>query len=263
MALEDLAAASSPVHRIHPLAKLITTVVYVVTVVSFPGGNLSGLMAFLIYPVILMSVSGLPFRPLFTRLLPALPFSLMGGIGNLFILRERAFVWGSLVITVGMISFASILLKTFLTVFALLFLSATIPFSRLLSQMRLLRVPELICFQFAMTYRYLSVLWGEAAAMVTAYKLRGGGKGVQIKDSGPFLGQLILRSFDRAGRVYQAMRCRGFRGSFPVPGESAPFRLGDGLYTVLLTGALLFLRYFNLSRFLGFLAAPLYRGIFR
>jgi hypothetical protein len=134
-----------------------------------------------------------------------------------------------------------------------------------------------------MTYRYLSVLWDEAAAMVTAYTLRCGGAGIGIKDSGPFLGRLLLRGFDRAGRVYQAMKCRGY-GEFPagsgapdktkppVPAGSADkglpagaaleFRITDGLYTVLLCAAFAGLRFFNLSRFLGGLAAALF-GVFR
>jgi cobalt/nickel transport system permease protein len=261
MGLEDLSAASSPVHRLHPLAKLAVTAAFVVTVVSFPGGDVSGLAAFLLYPVILMSLADLPLRPLLIRLLPALPFSLMGGLGNLFVLRETAFFLGPWAVTEGMVSFASILFKTFLTVFAVLLLTASTPFPRLLSHLRSLKVPELICLQLAMTYRYLAVLWGEAAAMVTAYTLRGGGRGVQLRDSGPFLGQLLLRSFDRAARVYQSMRCRGFNGSYSGVCEGG-FRLGDGLYVVLLTGAFIVLRCFNLGRFLGVLADSLIKRIF-
>jgi cobalt/nickel transport system permease protein len=256
--LEDLAAAdspaaNSPVHRLHPLAKLITTVVYVVTVVSFSGRNVSGLAAFLLYPAVLLPLSGLPLRPLLIRLLPALPFSLLGAMGNLAVLRESAFFWGPLNVTVGMVSFVSILLKTMLTVFALLILMACTPFPQLLSRMRALGLPRLICFQLALTFRYLSVLWVEAAAMAAAYTLRGGGRGIAVKDAGFFLGQLILRSFDRAGRIYQAMRCRGFKeGIFAC--ETRPFRPSDGLYTLLLSGAFIGLRCFNLSRFLGSLA---------
>jgi cobalt/nickel transport system permease protein len=130
-----------------------------------------------------------------------------------------------------------------------------------LGQLRFLKVPRLICLQLAMTYRYLSVLWGEAAAMVTSYKLRGGGRGIQIRDSGPFLGQLILRSFDRANRVYQAMGCRGFQGIFPSSDDAGgSARIGDVLYTVLLCGAFVGLRWFNLSRFLGLAASSFLRN---
>jgi cobalt/nickel transport system permease protein len=235
-------------------------VIYIVTVVSFPGRNVSGLAAFLLYPAVLLPLSGLPLRPLLIRLLPALPFSLLGGLGNLVVLRESAFFWGPLNVTVGMVSFVSILLKTALTVFALLILMASTPFPQLLSRMRALGVPRLICLQLALTFRYLSVLGAEAAAMAAAYTLRGGGRGIALKDSGFFLGQLILRSFDRAGRIYQAMRCRGF-GKEIFACEPRPFRPADGLYTFLLTGAFIGLRCFNLSRFLGELAGGIARRL--
>ena len=35
-AMDELAAGDSPVHRIHAAAKLLGTVVYIVTVMSFP-----------------------------------------------------------------------------------------------------------------------------------------------------------------------------------------------------------------------------------
>jgi cobalt/nickel transport system permease protein len=251
-------------------------------VVSFPGRDVSGLVAFLLYPALLLSLSGFPFRPFLVRFLPALPFSLMGGIGNLLVMREGVFSLGPWTVTAGMVSFVSILLKSFLTVSALLLLMALTPFTRLMAQLRLLRLPPLICLQLTMTYRYLSVLWDEAAAMVTAYTLRCGGAGIGLKDSGPFLGRLLLRGFDRAGRVYQAMKCRGY-GEFPAApdktkppagtdpagtsaGSAAPaaaltFGTADGLYTVLLCAAFAFLRFFNLSRFLGGLAAALF-GVF-
>jgi len=38
--------------------------------------------------------------------------------------------------------------------------------------------------------------------------------GIHIKDWGAFAGQLVLRTFDRAQRVYQAMCVRGFTGEY-------------------------------------------------
>jgi cobalt/nickel transport system permease protein len=35
-------------------------------------------------------------------------------------------------------------------------------------------------------------------------------KGIAMKDMGSFTGQLLLRSFDRAERIYNAMKCRGY-----------------------------------------------------
>ena len=43
-------------------------------------------------------------------------------------------------------------------------------------------------------------------------------KGIQFQAWGSLLGQLLLRSIDRAQLVYESMQLRGFAGSFP-PGQ--------------------------------------------
>jgi cobalt/nickel transport system permease protein len=64
---------------------------------------------------------------------------------------------------------------------------------------------------FEMTYRYIGVLLAEAYAMGVAYSLRSPNrKGIEMRDMGSFAGQLLIRSFDRADRVYSAMKCRGY-----------------------------------------------------
>jgi cobalt/nickel transport system permease protein len=61
------------------------------------------------------------------------------------------------------------------------------------------------------------VLVNEAARMVRARSLRtfdGGGSG--IKTYGPLVGHLLLRTMDRAQRIYMAMCCRGFDGEIRI-----------------------------------------------
>jgi cobalt/nickel transport system permease protein len=85
--------------------------------------------------------------------------------------------------------------------------------------------------------------------MLTAYVLRSPGqRGIRMKDAGSFLGQLILRSFDRADRVYQAMKCRGFQGPYRRGKTERP-KAGDWLYIALFLSLLFSLRFFNLSLF--------------
>ena len=249
--LERLAAGDSPVHRLHPMVKLAATVSYIVVVVSFPGHNVSGLVPFVLFPAVMMSLSGTPFRPLLQRLMLALPFTLLGGISNLIFERSVAVYIGGVAISLGCISFISILLKTLLSVLSVLLLVATTSFSAISRQLITLHIPKILCLQLIMTYRYLSVLMSEASLMFTAYTLRGSGqKGIGINDTGSFIGQLILRSFDRAGRIYQAMKCRGFSGVY-YSESYGRFRLTDGIYIISLILLMVFLRFFNLSVFLG------------
>lgn len=251
---EQLAAEDSPVHRLHPMAKLIVTAFYVIIVISFPSRNISGLVPFIFYPAIMMPLSGTPYRLLLGRLLATLPFPLMGGVSNLIFARGTAFYIGSIAVSMGMVSFASIMLKTTLTVFAVLILIATTSFVEISEQLILLKIPRIVCLQFVMTYRYLSVLIVETTTMFLSYSLRAPKqKGIKMKDMGSFLGQLILRSFDRAERIYQAMKCRGFEGVYHGK-RYAGFCVADWLFAILSALAMLILRFFNLSLFFERLA---------
>jgi cobalt/nickel transport system permease protein len=223
-------------------------------VISFPAYSVSGLVPFLAYPFLIMPASGTPLRPLAGRLLAALPFSLMGALSNLFLVHGTAFYLGGFAVSLGLVSFVSIMLKTLLTVWAVLLLIATTSFTDISAQLAAMRLPKIICLQLIMTYRYIGLLLREAASMMTAYFLRAPKqKGIRMRDMGSFLGQLILRSFDRASRVYQSMKCRGFQGVYRGRLTSLP-ALSDWAYTAALVSGIFFLRFFNLSLFLGRLA---------
>ncbi|GHU96591.1 cobalt ECF transporter T component CbiQ [Clostridia bacterium] len=228
--MEDLAAGNSAAHRLHPLAKIFVTLTYVALVVSVPREDAAGLLPFAPYPVVLMIISKTPWKPLLGRMAVALPFSLFGGLSNLIFMPFPAGAW----------SFASIMVKTALTVLAVLILIATTEFHEIAAQLAAVKIPKIFCLQLAQTYRYISVLLGEAIMMFTAYRLRAGGKAVKMRDMGGFLGQLILRSVDRAERVYRAMKCRGFDGAYRVT-FSAP-RVSDVVFAVLTAAALIFMR---------------------
>ena len=60
--MDDLAAQDSPVHRLHPLAKLIMTAAYIATVASFGKYALSGVLVMIVYPALLFQLSGVSFK---------------------------------------------------------------------------------------------------------------------------------------------------------------------------------------------------------
>jgi cobalt/nickel transport system permease protein len=249
--LETLALGNSPIHRLHPGAKILTTLAYIGTVVSFPARDLSGLGIFFLYPAVLMSLSGTPWKPLLARLLVSLPFVLMGATSNLIMLQEPVFYLGSLPVTAGMVSFVSILCRSFLAVLAALILIATMPFPDLVRQLGRMGAPRIFCLQTTMTWRYITVLLLEAGAMYTAYMLRSGGqRGIKMKNMGSFLGTLLVRCFDRAERVYCAMKCRGFDGSYNS-GPARALRPWDWLFVAVVCGALVVFRIFSTGNLLG------------
>jgi len=210
-ALEQLAAANTCIHRLNPFAKLLAAAVYIITVVSFDRYSLGRLVPYIFYPTLLMALSETPYTMLFKRFLIALPFCLFAGISNIILDRRTAFVLGDIMVSWGVISFFSILFKTYLCVMAILILVSVTRFSELTKEMRRLRLPQFFIIMFELTYRYIGVLLNEAYSMNIAYSLRSPNrKGIEMRDMGSFLGQLLLRSFDRAERVYNAMKCRGY-----------------------------------------------------
>ncbi|MDR1885977.1 MAG: cobalt ECF transporter T component CbiQ [Synergistaceae bacterium] len=241
-ALEVSSGGSTFVHRLHPLAKMTATAVYVVVVISFGRYEIGPLMPFFFYPAILTPLSETPCGTIFRRLLPAVPFALFGGMGNVYFDRTAMAAIGGFAVTGGAISFASIMIKTLLSVWAILLLASTTGMPDLSRQLASLGVPDVIVLQFIMTYRYLSVLVGETGRMYRAYILRSAGaRGVRMRDMGTFVGTLLLRSIDRAERVYAAMKCRGFSGSYRAGGRKK-FSAADLIFLFAVIGPAIFFR---------------------
>jgi len=210
-ALENLTAGNTVIHRLHPLVKILTAFIFIVTVVSFGRYDLVRLTPYLFYPFILMALAALPYKVLLLRVVIALPFCLFAGISNVIFERTVAFDIGGMAVSFGVISLFTILMKMYLCVMAALLLIATTPFTELTAQLRRMRVPMVFVMVFETTFRYIGVLLEEVHSMIIAYRLRSGlKKAIEIKHMGTFTGQLVLRGFDRAERVHMAMRCRGY-----------------------------------------------------
>ena len=249
--LEDLSEGKTVIHRLHPMAKLITTIIYLVVVISFDKYNISGLIPFFIYPVLLMALGEIPYRSVLSRLVVALPFSFFAGLFNPFLDRNIAMLLFGIPISWGLLSFASILIKTVLTVMAVLILIASTPMDQLAHQLIRMKIPKLFVMQIMLTYRYLSILISEAVNMMTAYHLRSKNqKGIRMEHIGTFMGQLLLRSYERAEKVYFAMKCRGYDGDYRFACSQSA-QMSDLLYAGVLSGSFVIFRWYNLSLIIG------------
>ena len=102
-----------------------------------------------------------------------------------------------------------------------------------------------------LTYRYVSVMLDEVAVMTTAYRLRAPGqKGIHVSAWGSFLGQLLLRSMDRAQELYESMQLRGFSGEFHyAEGRCAGLR--DWLFVLICISAFALCRFVDLPVLIG------------
>jgi cobalt/nickel transport system permease protein len=248
--LDDLARKKTYIHRIHPLAKLLTTVVYLTVVVSFGRYEISSLLSFVFYPVLIIAFAELPVAPILKRILLVEPFII--GIGILNPLFDNyTVVLGGIAISRGWVTFLAIFIKCGLTVAASILLIATTGMDRLAAALRMLKIPKIFVLQFLLTYRYISVLIEEVSRMQRAYSLRAPGpKGIHGSVWGSFAGQLILRTFERAQRVYQSMSLRGFTGEYNT-GDVAKVSFKDFAYLAGWSLFFIIARIYNIPMLIG------------
>lgn len=236
--MERAADASSPLHRADPRAKLLVTVVYLVTMLSMPLEAFSGLLLFAVYPILAAPAGGLRYGDLLRRSLAVLPFVALVGVFNLFYYREAAFRIGPVVVTRGGIDFLAILLRGMLSVQALLLLVYTTGYYRICRSLQQMGLPAVFTTQLLFVYRYLYVLAEEALGMTLARDARSfGRRSYPLRLWGTLVGQLLMRTFARAERIGRAMLARGFDGRMPyVGGTQEHWRAADTA-AVLFTGA--------------------------
>ena len=249
--MDDLAAQDSPVHRLHPLAKLLATAAYIVAVASFGKYALSGVLVMILYPALLFQLSGVSVKTCFWKLRVVLPLVMAVGLFNPIFDRVPMLTLGGVTVSGGVISMLTLMLKGVLCLSASFLLIATTGIDALCAALRMLRVPGMLVTLLLLTYRYVGVMTGELAVMTDAYHLRAPGqKGIHHSAWGSFLGQLLLRSMDRAEELYASMRLRGFHGEFHYA-DPGPFRASDGLYAALVVGACALLRWVDVAALLG------------
>jgi cobalt/nickel transport system permease protein len=229
--MDDLAAQNTTIHRIHPLAKILVTMVFLVTVVSFSKYSISGLLGLVIYPFVVMTLAELPVKIMLKRLLVLEPFVLGIGLFSPFF-DPNTLVIGEFVVSAGWVTLLSILIKGSLTISAGLLLIATTGIDRVAEGLRLLKIPRILVLQILLTYRYVLVLIEELSRMTRAYFLRApSDRGIRRNVWGSFAGQLLLRTYDRAQRIFVSMTLRGFRGEYHI-GNKTPMMRRDYLYMV-------------------------------
>ena len=249
--MDELAAGASPIHRLCAPGKLLTTIAYIAVVLSFPKYDLSGLLVMLLYPVLLFQISGVSVGSVFYKLRIVLPLVMAVGLFNPFFDREILVTVGGLGVSGGVISMLTLMLKGVLCLMASYLLMATTPIDVLCAALRKFHVPGTLVTLLLLTYRYIGVMTEELATMTEAYHLRAPGqKGIHFSAWGTFLGQLLLRSMDRAQELYSSMMLRGYRQEFYYADYRA-FRLGDALYVLVCSTAFFLLRTVRIAELLG------------
>jgi len=117
----------------------------------------------------------------------------------------------------GVVFTGLITLKSNAIIIALIALIATVPVVTLGQALHQMRFPDKLSHLLLFTYRYIHVFEQEYQRLVQAMKIRGFTPCTDMhtyRSYGYLAAMLLVRSFDRAERVFQAMLCRGFNGTF-------------------------------------------------
>ncbi len=250
--MDALAMEDRWVGKIHPLVRLFVTLLYIVTVVSFPKYDLAGVLSMAVLPVIWFITADISVTDALRRLRIVLPLVMIIGIFNPFFDRAPAAAVFGTRISGGVLSMLTLMGKAVLTVLTSYLLIATTPVRQICSALRKIRVPKIIVTEILLIYRYITVLLAETQRIRDAYMLRAPGqKGIARKAWGPLVGQLLLRSMDRAGVLYESMQLRGFRGEFYDLSDKK-YSLPAGIACLAGFAALIIcLRFFRLPELFG------------
>ena len=259
--LDLLANNDSGIHRLDARAKVLVTCVFIICIVSYGRYELAALFPFFIFPAVMIALANLPALFIARKVALLCPFVLLVGIFNPVFDREVLVHLGPLGISGGWISFASILVRSILTVGAAFILVGVTGFTAVCQALERLGMPQVFAVQLLFLYRYIFVLTEEGGRASRARELRScGKKGLGIRSFSSLIGHLLLRTWQRAERIHMAMLARGFTGEFHAYRQS---RFGGAEIRFVLVWSTLFivLRLQNASELLGSLIIVSYKSL--
>lgn len=249
-----LSVPTSPLGKCDARAKLVGVVVLLAALCSlrqvWVAGLACGIVAGLVW------LAAIPPRWLVRRLgallVPMLPFVVFLP----FTVHRGGSAWnvGPLNISLAGIEAAAVLILKANALLALaLTLLVSTPVPVLLQAAAALRIPGVLVQLVLLTHRHVFVLLDELRQLRVAVRVRGFRSRMDrhtYRTAGHVTGTLLLRSQERAQRVSQAMRCRGFNGQLrpvrPMHGS-----IWDLILLVLLIGAAILLLVADHHLFLG------------
>ena len=144
------------------------------------------------------------------------------------------------------ISFAILIFTRCLAAVAVLNLLILVtPITTLLDSLAWFRIPSVIIDTMMLMFRFISIISEESARMYKAQQSRCGySKSLnylkKLRNYGTLAGMLLIRSFDRALKVGDAMASRGYTGKsrmFIYPKREMPLR--DGLLGLFIVFAII------------------------
>lgn len=204
--------------------KLLITLVNIIFIVSVEKGNFEVLALFGILAIIVMIL----FRPDYRRLLKRIfivflypffisifiPFTNPGDV--LISIDLRLFT--VMVTDNGLTLFYTVLVKAFLSILITASLMLSTDEKELLYGLRKIKVPKIIVSIMFLMYRYIFLIREESKTGQMAINSRIFRRSYYTvnKRLAYLMGNMIIKSFDRAENIYKSMESRGFTGEFHI-----------------------------------------------
>jgi len=241
--IDRYARQDSVVHRLDARTKLVIALVYSGFVVSVSRYDLAPLVPLAVLPFAWVTLGRIPWPFVARQILVCSPFILTLAVFNPLFDHsvQRVVLLGRPVeVAGGVLVAANLVFKFLLGVTCLIALSSTTRFDQILAAMRWFHVPQILVMQMHFLYRYLFELIGQSQELLRARSARDlGGLTLRrrMQSSAGMVGVLFVRSYESAGKVFQAMQARLYDGRIPAA-QSLAFGRSD-LAAVALAAAYL------------------------
>lgn len=232
---EKFADGTSWIHRLDPRLKIIVTIILAFTVAL--GNNINMLLQAMVLAIILLIITNLNFKSVAGRLLIVntfiffiwlfIPFTYPGEglfkIGPLLATRE------------GIIYALKITIRSNTIMLFVISLLSTSSISALIHALNDLYLPDKLVYLFFFVYRYLHVIEKEFEKLSNSMSIRAFKPRTNLhtyKSYAYLIGMLLIKSYERSKKVYEAMLCRGFKGKFYIFDDFSLDRY-DLLFTII------------------------------
>ena len=217
MIKERFSEGDSTLHRLDPRVKIIVASFFSVIVAASDKYTL--LLGALLFAVGTVLIARLRTKEIISRLLVVNSFILLLWLMLPFTFPgKNIYTLGSLGISQEGIKYALLItIKSNSIILAGIALLSTSSIFNLVHALRHLHFPDKLTQLFFFSYRYIHTIHSEYIRLNNALKIRGFKPKTNLhtyKTYAYLVGMMLVRSYDRSKRVYNAMLCRGFKGKF-------------------------------------------------
>lgn len=214
---ESFSSGNSFIHKLDPRVKIIIAVLFSIIVATTDKRVL--LFNALLFSIGITIIARLKTKQIIHRLLVVNSFIfLLWLMLPLTFPGEKICTLGSLGVSQEGIKYAFLItIKSNSIILVGISLLSTSSIFNLVHALRHLYLPDKLIQLFFFTYRYIHTIHSEYIRLKNALKIRSFKPQTNLhtyKTYAYLVGMMLVRSYDRSKRVYNAMLCRGFKGKF-------------------------------------------------